>query len=190
MRKRHLVVVMYILTFGSALAAEPTGEWLVADGSARISIAPCDNALWGTVSWVRKPGYDRNNPDPAKRGRPIVGVPILRNMKPAGPNKWEGEVYNAKSGKMYSAKITLLGNDRLKIEGCVLGGIFCGGENWTRVQDSLQGNAQQTARNAPAIKSKDKKPERRTSGQKSGQGPAVPPAKDGAVPPEEVCYES
>ena len=35
---------------------------------------------------------------------------------------------------MYSANIALVSDDVLKIQGCVLGGIFCGGENWTRVQ--------------------------------------------------------
>ena len=55
-------------------------------------------------------------------------------MKPAAANRWEGEVYNAQNGKMYSANIALVSDDVLKIEGCVLGGLFCGGENWTRVQ--------------------------------------------------------
>ena len=68
----------------------------------------------------------------------MVGVPILRAMKPVSPNKWEGEVYNAQNGKMYSANISLVSDDVLKIQGCVLGGIFCGGENWTRVVPVVQ----------------------------------------------------
>lgn len=134
MPKQSAVIIILALLSGSAVAAEPTGEWLVADESARIRIEPCNDALWGVISWVREPGYDRENPDPAKRGRPIVGVPILRNMKPVKPNRWEGEIYNAKSGKMYSASITLVREDALKVEGCVLGGLFCGGETWTRVE--------------------------------------------------------
>ena len=137
MRKFCLVVVLVACICGSqALAAEPVGEWLVANGGARIKIEPCANALWGVISWVREPAVDSNNPDPAKRERSMVGVPILRAMKPAASantNKWEGEVYNAQNGKMYSANISLVSDDVLKIQGCVLGGIFCGGENWTRV---------------------------------------------------------
>ncbi|WP_353934444.1 hypothetical protein [Acinetobacter baumannii] len=26
------------------------------------------------------------------------------------------------------------GGDKLKVQGCALGGMFCGGETWTRVQ--------------------------------------------------------
>ena len=139
MRKFCLAVVVVACICGSqALAAEPIGEWLVANGDARIKIEPCANALWGVIAWTREPGIDINNPDPAKRERPMVGVPILRAMKPVSPNKWEGEVYNAQNGKMYSANISLVSDDVLKIQGCVLGGIFCGGENWTRVVPVVQ----------------------------------------------------
>jgi uncharacterized protein (DUF2147 family) len=134
MRKRHLVIILLVFMCGPALAADPVGEWLVADGTAKIRIAQCANALWGVISWTQEPGVDSNNPDPEKRNRSIIGLPILRSMKAAGPNRWEGEVYNAQNGKMYSANIALLSDDVLKIQGCVLGGLFCGGENWTRAQ--------------------------------------------------------
>ncbi|HKY86738.1 MAG TPA: DUF2147 domain-containing protein [Pseudorhodoplanes sp.] len=139
MRKLCLVIVLVAcICGGEALAAEPIGEWLVANGDARIKIEPCPNGLWGVISWTREPGVDVKNPDPAKRERPMVGVPILRAMKPVSPDKWEGEVYNAQNGKMYSANIALVSDDVLKIQGCVLGGIFCGGENWTRVVPAVQ----------------------------------------------------
>jgi uncharacterized protein (DUF2147 family) len=132
MRKRHLAIVLLAFMSGPALAADPVGEWLVADGGATIRIEPCADALWGIISWTREPGFDSQNPDPAKRSRSIVGVPILRSMKSAGPNRWEGEVYNAQNGKIYSSSISLVSDDVLKIQGCVMGGLFCGGENWSR----------------------------------------------------------
>ena len=134
MRKRHLIIVLLAFVCSPALASEPVGEWLVKDGGAQIRIEPCADALWGVISWTREPAIDSNNPDPAKRTRSIVGVSILRGMKAVSANKWEGEVYNAQNGKMYSASITLVSDDILKIQGCVFGGLFCGGENWTRVQ--------------------------------------------------------
>lgn len=126
------------LLMSSALAADPNGEWLVADGTARIRIEPCASqtggsvpALQGNISWTRAPGTDSNNPDPAKRSRPILGVPILLEMKPAKPDRWEGKVYNAQNGKFYDSSITLLGDNQLEIKGCVLG-FLCGGEKWSR----------------------------------------------------------
>jgi uncharacterized protein (DUF2147 family) len=133
MRKCVATLVLFVATGGIAAAAEPTGEWLVKNQEARVRIEECANGLWGFLSWTREPNVDSNNPDPAKRSRPIVGVPIVRNLKPAGPNKWQGEAYNVANGKTYSVSISLLSDNELSIQGCVLGGLLCGGENWTRV---------------------------------------------------------
>jgi hypothetical protein len=54
-------------------------------------------------------------------------------MRPTKPGLWEGDVYNAENGKTYSSRISLTAPDVLRIEGCVLGGLICGGQNWTRV---------------------------------------------------------
>ena len=117
-----------------ALAADPTGDWRVADGVANIRVAQCNGAMWGAVSWEKKPGgRDENNPDVSKKNRPTLGMATLINMKKvAGAEQWEGQVYNAKDGQMYSATITPSGTDQLEIKGCVLG-FLCGGETWTRV---------------------------------------------------------
>jgi uncharacterized protein (DUF2147 family) len=98
-----------------------------------VRIASCGSALCGHIAWVARPGgTDTNNPDPAKRSRPILGLPILLTMQPKG-SRWEGEVYNAEDGKTYSSNITLRSDNVLRIEGCVLG-FLCGGETWTRVR--------------------------------------------------------
>src|ERR1700749_4161973 len=118
----------------SALAADPTGDWRVADGVANIRVAQCNGNMWGVVAWEKEPGgRDKNNPDPAKQSRPTLGMPILLSMKKkAGADSWEGQVYNAKDGQTYSSSITPVDADHLEIRGCVLG-FLCGGETWTRV---------------------------------------------------------
>ena len=72
-----------------------------------------------------------------------MGMPILINMKPA-ERQWEGEVYNAQNGETYTSYISLKSPDVLSIEGCVLGGLFCGGEDWTRVSLTKGAPADQT----------------------------------------------
>ena len=147
------------LLSGHALAAEPLGEWLVNDGTARIGIQPCAamrppgsppvaappappktvpvavasiGPLCGNIAWTKTAGgFDDKNPDVAKRTRPILGLPILIEMKPTKPNRWEGNVYNAENGKTYKSSISLKSDDVLRVEGCVLG-FLCGGEDWTR----------------------------------------------------------
>ncbi|KWV57898.1 hypothetical protein AS156_37500 [Bradyrhizobium macuxiense] len=117
-----------------ALAADPTGDWKDADGFANIRVAQCNGNMWGAVVWEKTPGgKDKNNPDPAKQTRPTLGMPILIDMKKkVGADAWEGQVYNAKDGQLYSATIKPVGIDQLEIQGCVLG-FLCGGQTWTRV---------------------------------------------------------
>ena len=117
----------------AVLAAEPIGEWLVKDKTAHIRIADCGAALWGVVSWEAHAGTDDKNPDSSKRGRPTLGMPVLIGLKAGGPKSWDGAIYNSENGKTYSGGVTLIGEDRLRVRGCVLG-FLCGGENWTRVE--------------------------------------------------------
>jgi uncharacterized protein (DUF2147 family) len=131
------ILMLAVAVQGKAWASDPTGDWLTEDGDAVIRIANCEEALCGTIAWVKKPGTDRNNPDPAKRDADIVGIQILMGMKHVSDNKWEGEVYNAKNGKNYLAYLTLVKPDVLRIGGCVLGGLFCGGEDWVRQSEPL-----------------------------------------------------
>jgi uncharacterized protein (DUF2147 family) len=123
-----------LLATGSAQAADPTGDWRVADGVANIRVARCGGSMWGVVAWEKQPGgRDSNNPDVSKRSRPTLGMPILLDMKKKpGADSWEGQVYNAKDGQTYASSITPVDANHLEIRGCVLG-FLCGGETWTRV---------------------------------------------------------
>jgi uncharacterized protein (DUF2147 family) len=133
---RTVAFAAAFLTTGltSALAADPTGDWRVADGVANIRVAECNGSMWGAVAWEKMPGgRDKNNPDASKQNRPTLGMPILIDMKKKpGVDQWEGQVYNAKDGQSYSSTIKPTGSDQLEIQGCVLG-FLCGGETWTRV---------------------------------------------------------
>jgi uncharacterized protein (DUF2147 family) len=135
----------------AALAADPTGDWKVADGVANIRVAQCSGNMWGVVAWEKVPGgKDKNNPDAAKQSRPTLGMPILIDMKKKpGVDAWEGQVYNAKDGQLYSSTIKPVGTDQLEIQGCVLG-FLCGGESWTRVGPPIPSSpANSMAKGAP-----------------------------------------
>jgi uncharacterized protein (DUF2147 family) len=136
MKRIALLAALFCLGSAPAKAGDPAGDWLVEDGTAKIRIAICGGSLWGVVGWEKSPGKDSSNPDPAKRTRDTLGMPILLDMKPSGPDKWSGQIYNAKDGKMYKASVELQSDSALKVRGCVLGGLFCGGETWARSSDA------------------------------------------------------
>ncbi len=117
---------------GAATSGGPIGDWLVAKHQAIIRIVDCSGQLWGVVSWEMRPSFDTRNPNPAKRSRPTLGMPVLLGMKMGDPNKWEGQIYNSQDGNTYDANISLSSPDVLRVEGCFFG-ILCGGEDWTRV---------------------------------------------------------
>ena len=121
--------------------------------------------MWGAVAWEKEPGgRDKNNPDASKQDRPTLGMPILIDMKKkaGAADTWEGQVYNAKDGQLYSSTIKPADTDQLEIQGCVLG-FLCGGETWSRV--------------APPIPSSPA-----NSMAKGTQKPAAPAPKTAAAP--------
>src|SRR4051795_11081890 len=143
---------VFTTTLGTAFAADPTGDWMGADQVANIRVAQCNGSMWGVVAWEKTPGgKDIHNPDAAKQSRPTLAMPILIDMKKkAGvADTWEGQVYNAKDGQLYSSTIKPVGTDQLEIQGCVLG-FLCGGETWTRVAPPIPSSpANSMAKGAP-----------------------------------------
>ena len=126
-----------------AHAAEPFGTWYTAEGKGQVKIVNCGGALCGNLIWLKepndpdtnKPKLDKNNADASKRTRPLIGIPIVLNMKPSGtPDKWDGSVYNAEDGKTYTGSFALTGPNTADLKGCVMGGLICKSQNWTRAK--------------------------------------------------------
>jgi uncharacterized protein (DUF2147 family) len=135
---KHLFAGAAILSLCSvsALGADASviGDWLVKDGYGHIRIDNCGGKMWGIVAWEKEPGFDNENPDPAKKGRPLLGTPVLMGLAPAKePGKWTGEIYNSQNGKMYGATISLADENTLDLEGCLVWPL-CQTQKWTRVK--------------------------------------------------------
>jgi uncharacterized protein (DUF2147 family) len=126
-RTASAALVLLAVTAGAAHGATPVGRWYAEGGAAQVEIRPCGPALCGTVVWLRSPFdehgcplRDRSNPDPALRGRPLVGLEIVRGLVPAeaAANAWtDGTVYDPTSGRTYRAAAVLDGDDRLLMRG-------------------------------------------------------------------------
>jgi len=96
----------------------PIGVWMSEKKEGKIRVEDCNGNLCG-YSVDAKTGAN--------------GAQVLINMKPKG-DKWVGRIRDTRSGSNYDSTITLRGSDKLKVQGCALGGMFCGGETWTRVE--------------------------------------------------------
>jgi uncharacterized protein (DUF2147 family) len=123
-----------------AIAAPPVeGVWRTPNAEVRMGACPSHRDwLCGVVTSMREPldaaGHpkrDVHNPDPAQRQRPLIGITLLSDLRPAGEGRWEGgKIYDPRSGKSIDAKARLTDKGALKVEACF--GAFCGGQTWRR----------------------------------------------------------
>ena len=90
----------------------PVGIWSTEENKGRVRVEPCGENLCG---------YAVN-----------TGEKILINMKPSDA-KWTGRIHDPDSGRNYDSTITMKGPNALRVQGCAFGGLFCGGQTWSRV---------------------------------------------------------
>ncbi|MGC2778577.1 MAG: DUF2147 domain-containing protein, partial [Bradyrhizobium sp.] len=99
----------------------PVGVWLTEEKEGKIRIEPCGTNLCGYAVDAKT---NQN------------GEQILINMRPSDKTqekKWSGRIFDPNSGSTYDSTIALKGADGLQVQGCAFGGMFCGGQTWTRV---------------------------------------------------------
>ncbi len=158
MKKIACVLGLVVLWAGTAVAQAQNpdaiiGKWLDGEQKAQIEIYKADGKYFGKIIWLKEPTYpandakgmagkekvDRENPDPARRHQPVLGLVILRNFVYANGNQWQqGQVYDPKNGKDYKCKLTLKSPDALDVRGFI-GFSFIGRtDNWTRVKAGTQ----------------------------------------------------
>ena len=90
----------------------PLGIWATEENKGNVRVEQCGQNLCGYA--VK------------------TGEKILINMK-ATDNKWTGQIHDPDSGRNYDSTIAMKGPNTLKVQGCAFGGMFCGGQTWSRV---------------------------------------------------------
>ncbi len=127
-----------------AASADPTGIWRKADQGERpgkIQLYRCGSGqryLCAKIVWLQNPNdskgrplHDVRNENPSMRDRPILGLPIITGLAPAGPNVWKGNIYNPEDGNTYSATLTLVSRNQINLKGCKAW-LLCGERTWLR----------------------------------------------------------
>jgi uncharacterized protein (DUF2147 family) len=109
----------------TASAAGPEGVWRMKNGKVTVRVSYCGGTkLCATIVGLAKPldkkgrpKVDKENPNPALRDRPVIGLTIISGMSQASDNVWKGKAYNADDGGTYSSKAEFSGNSMV-VEGC------------------------------------------------------------------------
>ena len=107
---------------GTASAADPHGIWVRPSTGTQISFYACGGKLCAKIVAVK---------DEARKK--TIGTVIVKGMIKSGDNRWEGDLLDVDSGKIYSGVATLEGPTAMNLKGCVAG-LFCRGETWAKVK--------------------------------------------------------
>ncbi|WP_174287059.1 DUF2147 domain-containing protein [Sphingomonas bacterium] len=130
-------ILTLLLAAAPALGAVPIdGRWLVEDGTAVIAVGRCGASTCGHIErFVRvdpsRPHTDINNPDPALRDRPFLGLAVLSGFADAG-DAWRGRIYDPKSGRTYKSIVRRQPDGSLKVQGCIA--FICQTQHWVPVK--------------------------------------------------------
>lgn len=141
--KVRLLLLAGLLSLATAAFAqgEPagadaiTGIWQT-DSGGYVQIYDAGDSyagkVVGSVSGVAE--YDKNNPDPDKRGRRLLGADIFHGLQYDEDKTWDdGEIYDPSSGDTYSLKATLHGPNRLEVRGYLGFSLFGKSQTWSAV---------------------------------------------------------
>ena len=96
----------------------PLGLWLTEEKEGKVRIEQCGASLCG---YSVDPKSNEN------------GEQVLINMRPGKDSKWSGRIVDPNTGSTYDSTIALKGPDTLRVQGCAFGGMFCGGQTWSRL---------------------------------------------------------
>jgi uncharacterized protein (DUF2147 family) len=99
-------------------ATSPLGLWLTEEKEGKVRIEQCGANLCGYSVDAKS---NQN------------GEQVLINMKPGSDSKWSGRILDPNTGSTYDSTIALKGSDSLRVQGCAFGGMFCGGQTWSRL---------------------------------------------------------
>lgn len=134
-RKRVLLAASALL-LSSAAHASPVGDqanglWLNPDGTVAVRTRACGDMLCGWIVWAS----DEAQNDARESGiQRLVGTQLLEDYRPEGRNSWIGTVYVPDMGRRFASRIQQTAPQRLKIKGCVMGGLICRSQMWTRIE--------------------------------------------------------
>lgn len=110
---------------------------MTEEKDAVVAIKRCGKALCGTLEkfLVLPAGgieqRDVNNADPAKRERRLLGLPILLSLT-EDKDLWRGQIYDPKSGRIYTSEVRRKGAGALEVKGCF--GVLCRTQEWRKAK--------------------------------------------------------
>ena len=124
-----LLALLLALSSGTQAAATPIGLWQNPKGTILVRTHSCGQLLCGDIVWAGpKAIADARDAGLAS----LVGTELLSDYHASGAGRWTGQVYVPDQGRRFYSTIELRNPNILRISGCILGGLICKHQEWTR----------------------------------------------------------
>lgn len=113
----------------AAPVATPFGLWQNPKGTIIVRTHGCGPLLCGNIVWAGPQAIA----DARDAGvTTLVGTELLSNYHASGSGRWTGQVYVPDQGRRFYSTIEQKTLNSLRISGCILGGLICKHQEWTR----------------------------------------------------------
>ncbi|MBI3790602.1 MAG: DUF2147 domain-containing protein [Gemmatimonadetes bacterium] len=139
-----LLATAFLAPVALGAQSTPVGIWHTisdVDGKPRgiIEIREVDGKLVGTVKGTLVPGEKGDKTcdkcTDERKGQRIVGMEILRGLKPDGDEWNGGEILDPDNGKTYKAKVRLIeGGRKLVVRGYIGFSLLGRSQTWVRAE--------------------------------------------------------
>ena len=138
----RIVCVLFPVILFSQNAESICGTWLEEEKQSHIEIYKTDEGNYeGKIIWLAEPldedgkiKLDKENPNKNLRSQTIKGLIIIKDLEFIDENKWSnGNIYDARSGKIYSLNARLEDNNTLFMRGYIGFSLIGRTTTWTRL---------------------------------------------------------
>ncbi|MBT0608183.1 DUF2147 domain-containing protein [Aequorivita echinoideorum] len=141
MKKLFLSISLIALTVMSVVAQDVTGKWKTIDdetGEAKsiIEIYKKDGKVYGKIVEILDPAKQKavcSECTGSDKGKPIMGMVILKGLTKDGSEYNDGTITDPTSGKVYKSYIELEGENKLKVRGYIGFSLLGRTQYWQRV---------------------------------------------------------
>jgi uncharacterized protein (DUF2147 family) len=130
MLKTVAFLASFFLAAAPASAQALEGQWTNYKKNVVVQVERCGSAYCGRVVQASAKAKEKAR----KGGTPnLVGTQILTGLTPIGNGKFRGRAFVPKRNIHATATVRQVSDDVMQVQGCVLGGLLCDSERWTRV---------------------------------------------------------
>jgi len=108
----------------TAAAQALEGKWANPKRSVIVDVDRCGDAYCGTVSWASAKNRDKGV---------TPGTRVLSDLRRIGDDVYKGRALEPKRRVRGGATVRQVGPNLMIVKGCVIGGLLCKEQRWTRI---------------------------------------------------------